>query len=151
GVTVEKSNNINKQIGFIDLYLTDAINSAKLLSILADNAAGTPDKTIITEAQKNIEGAIDKSLGHVQKLHTTVDKDKMAQLGELARQLTDAKTASGKLSRAPHADLGPAVDAVASHLIGADTAFRALAKQTNYVRLGNTNLSAVPVRGEGQP
>src|SRR5262245_33995484 len=92
GVTVEKANNINKQIGFIDLYLTDAINSAKLLSILSENAAGTPDKAIITEAQKNIDGAIDKSLSHVQKLHTTVDKDKLAQLDELARQLNDAKT-----------------------------------------------------------
>jgi hypothetical protein len=151
GTTVEKSNDINKQVGFIDYYLTDAINGAKLLSILAENAAGTPDKAIISEAQKNVGGAIDKSLAHVQKLHDTASKDKLAQLDELTRQLNDAKTAAGRLSRAPLTDLGTSIDDVSTHLMGADTAFRAIAKQTNYVRLGNTNLSAVPVKGQGTP
>ena len=149
GTTVEKSNDINKQVGFIDYYLTDAINGAKLLSILSENAAGTPDKAIITEAQKNLDGAIDKSLVHVQKLHAGSSKDKLAQLDELTRQLNDAKTASGRLSRAPLTDLGTSIDGVSTHLMGADAAFRAIAKQVNYVRLGNTNLSAVPVKGEG--
>lgn len=151
GTTVEKSNDINKQVGFIDFYLTDAINGAKLLSILAENAAGTPDKAIISEAQKNLDSAIDRGLGHVQKLHATASKDKLAQLDELTRQLNDAKTAAGRLARAPLTDLGTAIDDVSTHLMGADTAFRAIAKQTNYVRLGNTNLSAVPVKGEGTP
>lgn len=151
GTTVEKSNDINKQVGFIDFYLTDAINGAKLLSILAENAAGTPDKAIISEAQKNLDSAIDRGLGHVQKLHATASNDKLAQLDELTRQLNDAKTASARLARAPLTDLGTAIDDVSTHLMGADTAFRAIAKQTNYVRLGNTNLSAVPVKGEGTP
>jgi hypothetical protein len=150
GVTVDKANDINKHVGFIDLYITDAINSAKLLSILSENAAGTPDKSIISEAQKNLDAAIDKALTHVQKLHASADKTKLAQLDELTRQLNDAKTASGRLARAPLTDLGTSIDGVSTHLIGADTAFRAIAKQTNYVRLGNTNLSAVPVKGGGQ-
>jgi len=151
GTTVEKSNDINKQVGFIDYYLTDAINGAKLLSVLAENAAGTPDKAIISEAQKNVGSAIDRSLAHVQKLHGTASQDKLAQLDELTRQLNDAKTAAARLARAPLTDLGTSIDDVSTHLMGADTAFRAIAKQTNYVRLGNTNLSAVPVKGEGTP
>jgi len=87
----------------------------------------------------------------VQKLHGTASQEKLAQLDELTRQLNDAKTAAARLGRAPLTDLGPSIDDVSTHLLGADTAFRAIAKQTNYVRLGNTNLSAVPVKGEGAP
>src|SRR5262249_512434 len=61
-------NQINKQIGFIDLYLSNAMNDAKVLSTLAEAETGKADKALISEAQRDLTNAIDRSLTHVQKL-----------------------------------------------------------------------------------
>src|SRR5262249_5919179 len=79
----------------------------------------------------------------------TASNDQVAKIGEIERQLKDAKSAAAKLSKAKSQDLGSAVDGVATHLMGADTAFRDIAKWTNYTRLANTNLGTVPVSGSG--
>src|SRR5262249_27642277 len=69
GVTTPaQGNQINKQIGFIDLYLTNAMNDAKVLSTLSEGEPARSDKALVSEAQKNLTTDIDRSLTHVQKL-----------------------------------------------------------------------------------
>jgi hypothetical protein len=75
--------------------------------------------------------------------------DKMSKLDEIERQLKDAKSAAAKLGNAKSQDLASAVDGVSTHLMGADTAFRDIAKWTNYTRLAQTSLGTMPVSGSG--
>jgi len=175
----DKNSDINKQVGFIDLYLTDAINNAKLLSTFADAAPGATDKANLSEAKKNLDGAIDKGLTHLGKLRgyksdlaaaagaspasrkrsdaaapapeRAASGASLGQLDQLERHLKEAKSASQKLGGVQPGDLSTAVDSVATHLMGADAAFRGIAKWTNYTRLQSTNLSTVPVRGDELP
>lgn len=169
----DKNSDINKQVGLIDLYLTDAINNAKFLTTLGDASAGSNDKAIVAEARKNLDVAIDKTLTHVEKLRAWKSDLAMAagssgapaasgtpapaggpnvgSIDELERQLKNAKIANKKLATAQLADVSGAIDGVATHLMGADNAFRSIAKWTNYIRLSSTNLSTVPVRGDELP
>jgi hypothetical protein len=157
-----KSGQINRQLSFIDLYLTHAMNNAKLLSAVADLEATDADKAIIAEAKKNLDAAIGSGLTHVQKLRSyknelsmaaggtgagTETGDRIAKVDEVERQLKEAKAATGKLTTGSAVELSTQVDGVATHLMGADAAFRDVAKWTNYTRLGSTNLGTVPVRG----
>ena len=194
--TPGQTNQINKQIGFIDLYLTNAMNDAKMLSVLSEGEAAAADKALIAEAQKDLNNAIDEGLTHVQKLRTfksqlgsmasgmaspsgssdktgasgssTLEKtvspgmasptasgataaagpsDKLAKLDEMERQFKEAKSAAAMLGKVKAADLSSSIDGVSTHLMGADSIFRDIAKWTNYTRLANTSLGTVPVRG----
>jgi hypothetical protein len=177
----DRNTELNKHVGFIDLYVTAAINDAKFMSTLADAAPGPSDKGIVAEARKDLDQAIDRSLGHLTKLRTfkrelsmaaggggatdasadsqrqdvsgdaTAGSDRLGKLDILERHLKEAKAATKKLAGVQMADLSTAIDGVATQLMGADTAFRAVAKWTNYTRLQNTNLSTVPVRGDDVP
>jgi hypothetical protein len=168
--TPAQINQVNKQIGFIDLYLTSAMNDTKVLSLLAEGEATGSDKALVAEAQKQLSTDIDRGLTHVQRLRSFKSElsaasglgaagaqagrpagaaapDKMSRLDDIERQLRDGKSAAAKLGQAKIGDLASAVDGVATHLLGADAAFRDIAKWTNYTRLASTNLGTVPVKG----
>jgi hypothetical protein len=163
--TPGQTNQINKQVGFIDLYLTNAMNDAKVLTLLAEGEPAAADKALLGEAQKNLNSDLNNGLTHVQKLRTfksqlgsmasgVSDKtgtmasgDKAAKVDEIEQQFKDAKIAAGKLANVKAADLSSSIDGVSTHLMGADSALRDIAKWTNYTRLSSTNLGMVPVRG----
>ena len=142
--TAARSGQQQKHIGFVDLYLTTAVNDAKVLAQL-DTAS---DKALIGEAEKDLGTAIDRSLSHVQKLRGAgAATDQSAKIEEIERQLKDAKAAAGKLAGTKSADLASAVDGVSTHLMGADSSFHDFIKGSGYTRLSETSLGTIPVRG----
>jgi len=165
-----RTSEINKHIGFVDLYIDQAMDSAKALAALGDSDPGKKDNALIQEGTKNLTGAIDKALTHVQHVRTfksdlamvapgTDEKQpsvgstsgsgaNLAKLDELERNLKDARSASKKLTSAKLDTLSTSVDAVASHLMAAHTAFKDIAKWTSYTLLEDTNLATVPVSGQ---
>ena len=165
----ERTSDLNKEVGLVDLYLTEAINGAKFLATIADAAPGANDKAILLEARKDLDAAIDMTLVHTGKLRArksdlalAADRGgpvasapapakSPASIDELERQLKNARIAGRKLAVTRLSELSGAIDGVATHLMGADNAFRGIAKWTNYTRLSSTNLATVPVRGDELP
>jgi hypothetical protein len=148
----DRSGDIKKQVGLVDLYLTAAINDAKFLTVIADAAPGSMDRAILSEARKDLDQAIDRALDHVAGLRAwKSDLTPAATLDELERQLKSTRAAGKKLPVNQLSDLPGAIDGVAAHLMGADNAFRAVARWASYTRLSRTSLSTVPVRGDELP
>lgn len=157
GVTTSATaSQLNKEIGLVDLYLGEGVNNAKLLANIADVERSPEDKAIVAEARQNLDLALDRGLAHVQKSRTLKtdlkraagDAGRLSQLDELDKQLREAKSSLKRLSAVEMTELATAVDGIATHLMGADAAFRDVAKWTNYTRLASTTLGTIPVRGD---
>jgi len=153
----------NHQLALVDLYLNQAIDSAKVLSTVADQQLAKSDVTVLNEAKTQLDAQIGKALDHVNKMNganksnTTAmgsstasgAQDQTARTAELTQALKDARMSAKKLDLSK-AGGTQAVDDVGSHLMSAQNALRDIAKQSNYTMLSDVKLGTVPVRGTDQ-
>jgi hypothetical protein len=169
-----KNDAINKHLSFVDLYLSDAANATKTLSVLGDMAPSKGDAKLVAEARKLLDGAIGQALTHLKQIRTHkadlemivpgIDTEepatgsatarpasaKLAKLDELESNLKDARTAAKKIAGQKPDGLTERIDTVSAHLVTAQQRFRDMAKWTSYTLLDDTNLGTVPVRGANE-
>lgn len=166
---------MSKQLALVNVYLDNAKNNLKVLSLVADLPAGKLDTKIINETQRNLDTSIDKALTYAKQVRRQGEmmgmgghqmptdemgqtqpvaggqQDPMMKLDEFENHLKQAKSASKKLKGAKQANLAPAVDQVTTHLVAADQAFRDLSQHANFTALEDINLDTAPVRGTEDP
>jgi hypothetical protein len=166
-----RTTQINKHIAFVDLYLSTAMTNAKALAALGDADSGKMDGQLISEARRNLDGALDRALAHMKHVREyrsdlamvspgidpqtgsnaparpPASADRMARLDELETHFREARAASKRLAGATLEDLAPAVDGVSTHLVAAHQTFRDIAKWTSYTMLEDGSLGTVPVKG----
>lgn len=156
--TAGKSSLTNRHLALVDMYLNEAIDSAKILSSVSEQQLAKSDAAILNEVKKNLDTEIGKALGHINDLKSVKPEntsaaqtampaqDSTARVGELEQGLKDARTAAKKLDLTK-AGGAQAMDDVGSHLMAAQNALREIAKQANYTMLSDVKLGTVPVRG----
>lgn len=129
-----------KNLAMVDYYLITSINDAKLLAALSDMEE--VDRKMVSEAQKNLDMAINKAIVHAKPLEKHI-----TMAGEFRTQLQEAKIVSKKLAKAKKPDMMGLVDQLATHLAAADQSFRQIATAQGFTRLETRQLGAIPVRG----
>jgi hypothetical protein len=98
-----KNDAINKHLSFVDLYLSDAANATKTLSVLGDMAPSKGDAKLVAEARKLLDGAIGQALTHLKQIRTHKADLEMIVPGidteEPATGSATARPASAKLAK----------------------------------------------------